>query len=155
MDMKPEDIKKVSSLFAMILPGILTSSYLTMIWINILMIKRLLKKQGITVQSIENLSHWRAPFVLVFGVIVFSILLFLASGPLKIIAINCLTILMFIYFFQGIAVISYFFQKKKAPIALRIFTYVLIAIQPLFLAIVIGFGLFDTWANFRKIDITA
>ena len=154
MNIKPEDAKELGQLLAGIFPGILINSYLTMVWINILLIKRLLKTKNIVVQSIENLTRWKAPFMLIFGVIACSIILFLVPGPLKFVAINCLTILMFIYFFQGIAVVSYFFKKKKAPFALKFFIYILIAIQPLFLTLVIGFGLFDTWANFRKIDIT-
>lgn len=154
MDLNPDEIKQAGTLLAMILPGILVNSYLTMVWINILLIKRFLKNRGITVQSIENLRLWKAPFALVFGVIVCSMILFFVSGPIRIIAINCLIVLMFVYFFQGIAIVSYFFQKKSAPIALRLFVYAMIAVQPLFLTLVIGFGLFDTWANFRKIDIT-
>ncbi len=155
MNMQPDEIKKVGSFLAMIFPGVLINSYLTMVWINILLIKRLLKKRGLSVQSLENLNHWKAPFMLIFGVIVFSIALFVVSGPLKFIAINSLTILMFIYFFQGIAVVSYFFQKKNAPFTLRLMVYVLITVQPLFLTLVIGFGLFDTWANFRKLEPAA
>ena len=155
MKMSQEEFKRFGQLFAMIFPGILINSYLTMVWINILMIKRLLKRQGIIVKSIENLILWKAPFFLIFAVIIFSAMVFFVSGPLKFIAINSLIILMFIYFFQGIAVVSFFFQKKSAPYALRIIVYMLIAIQPLFLTLVIGFGLFDTWANFRKIDVAA
>ncbi len=152
VDMNPDDFKRVGSLFAIVFPGILINSYLTMVWINILLIKRLLKNKGIVVHSIENLNHWKAPFQLIFGVITMSILTFLLSGVLQYIAINCLIILLFIYFFQGIAVVSFFFQKKSAPVALRFFVYILIAIQPFFLTLVIGFGLFDNWANFRKLD---
>jgi uncharacterized protein YybS (DUF2232 family) len=61
---------------------------------------------------------------------------------------------MFVYFFQGIAIVSFLFQKKSAPFALRSFFYILIAIQPLFMLLVIGVGLFDTWFNFRKLDTT-
>ncbi|MCP4670460.1 MAG: DUF2232 domain-containing protein, partial [Desulfobacula sp.] len=56
------------------------------------------------------------------------------------------------YFFQGIAIVSFLFTKKRAPFALRFFLYILIAIQPFFMFLVIGMGLFDTWFNFRKLD---
>ncbi|MBU1342833.1 MAG: YybS family protein, partial [Proteobacteria bacterium] len=92
---------------------------------------------------------------LVFVVIAVSIFIFLPTGVLKLIAVNCLIILMFAYFFQGIAVASFFFQKRSAPFALRFFFYLLIAIQPLFMFLVIGFGLFDTWINFRKLNTAA
>ena len=155
-DMKVDTqmLEKAGSVFVMIFPGIFINSYLTMVWLNILLIKKLLLKKGIHVTSIENLNQWKAPDYLVFGVIGLSILIFLPVDALKFIAVNCLIILMFVYFFQGIAVVSFFFQKKSAPSALRFFFYILIAIQPLFMFLVIGLGLFDTWINFRKLDTT-
>jgi uncharacterized protein YybS (DUF2232 family) len=126
-----------------------------MAWLNILIIKRLLLKKGIIVKSIENLTQWRAPDHLIVGVITLSVLLFVPVDVLKILSANGLMILLFVYFFQGIAVVSFFFKKKSAPIAFRFFFYFLIAIQPLFMFLVIGFGLFDTWFNFRKLDTAA
>ncbi len=146
-------LEQASSLFVLIFPGIFINSYLTMVWLNIILIKKVLFKKGIIVKSIENLNQWKAPDYMIFGVIALSILIFLPIYILKIIAINMLIILMFVYFFQGIAVVSFFFQKKRAPFALRFFIYTLIAIQPLFMFLVIGFGLFDTWINFRKLDM--
>ena len=145
-------LEKASSLFVIIFPGIFINSYLTMVWLNILFIKKLLLKRGIIIKSIENLNQWKAPDYLVFGVIALSVLIFLPVDVLKLLSVNCLIILMFVYFFQGIAVVSFFFQKKNAPFALKFFLYILIAIQPLFMFLVIGFGLFDTWINFRKLD---
>ena len=152
MNVDRQTIEQASSLFVLIFPGIFINSYLTMVWLNIILIKKVLSKKGIIVKSIENLNQWKAPYYMVFGVIALSVLMFLPIYSLKIIAANCLIILMFVYFFQGIAVVSFFFQKKRAPFALRFFFYTLIAIQPLFMCLVIGFGLFDTWINFRKLD---
>jgi hypothetical protein len=36
---------------------------------------------------------------------------------------------------------------------LRIFLYSLVALQQIIVLIVIGIGLFDTWLNFRKIEL--
>lgn len=155
MNLTEADFRQMQSWFAMIFPGVMVNTYLTMVWINILLIKRMLKKRGLVVRSIENLNLWKAPIYLIFGVIIFSVLWMLGSGPIKFIAVNGLIILFLVYFFQGIAVVSYFFQKKSAPYSLRVLVYLLIALQPLFLTLVVGFGLFDTWANFRKIDIAA
>lgn len=147
-----EMLEKASSLFVIIFPGVFINSYFTMVWVNILLIKKVLLKKGIIVKSIENLNQWKAPDQLVFGVIALSILLFLPIGVLKYFAVNCLIILMFVYFFQGIAVASFFFQKKSVPFALRSFFYILIAIQPFFMFLVIGIGLSDIWINFRKLN---
>ncbi len=152
MQIDQQMLEKASSLFIIIFPGIFINSYLTMVWINILLIKKILLKKGIHVKTIENLNQWKAPDYFVFGVIALSVSIFLPVDVLKYFAVNCLIILMFVYFFQGIAVASFFFQKKSVPFALRFFFYILIAIQPFFMFLVIGFGLFDTWINFRKLD---
>ena len=58
---------------------------------------------------------------------------------------------MSVYFFQGIAIVSFYFNKKQFPRVIRIFLYTLIAIQQLVLLAVIGLGFFDMWFNFRKL----
>jgi len=154
MNIDPKTLQKISTIIAIAFPGILINSYLTMVWLNILLIKKLLLTKGITVKSIENLSHWKASDYLIFGVIGLSILIFIPIDALKFIGVNCLIVLMIVYFFQGIAVATFFFKKKSIPLILRFFFYVLIAVQPLFMILVIGFGLFDNWFNFRKLNAT-
>ena len=152
MKVDQQTFEKLTSLITSSLPAILINSYLTMIWLNILLIKRLLKTKEIIVKSIENLNQWKSPEYLVFAIIGLSGLIFFNMGALTIPALNGLIILMFVYFLQGIAVISFLFQKKSAPFALKSFFYIMIAIQPLFMLIVVGIGLFDVWFNFRKLD---
>jgi uncharacterized protein YybS (DUF2232 family) len=147
-------LERASSLLVSAFPAIFINSYLIMVCLNIILIKRLLKTKGIIIKSLENLNQWKAPEYLVFGIIGLSVLMFFPMGVLTILALNSLIILMFVYFFQGIAIVSFLFQKKSAPFALRSFFYILIAIQPLFMLLVIGVGLFDTWFNFRKLDTT-
>jgi len=77
--------------------------------------------------------------------------LFLPNAAVKIIGLNGLLILMSVYFFQGIAIVSFYFNKKQFPRVVRIFLYTLIAIQQLVLLAVIGLGFFDMWFNFRKL----
>ena len=78
--------------------------------------------------------------------------LMIPAGPVKMIGINCLIVLMLVYFFQGIAVVSFFFQQKNAPMALKGFCYFLIAVQVYVLILVIGLGFFDNWIDFRKLS---
>jgi uncharacterized protein YybS (DUF2232 family) len=87
----------------------------------------------------------------VWGVIGCGLALFVPSASIKIIGINGLLILLSVYFFQGIAIVSYYFDRRKLPRLIRIFLYTLIAVQQLVLLVVIGLGFFDLWFNFRKI----
>ena len=126
MNLDRQMFEKENSVILLAAPGIFINSYLMMLWLNILLMKTILLKKGIIVKTIENLNRWKAPHALVFGLIAVSVLIFFASGALKIISINILIILLFVYFFQGIAVVSFFFQKKSAPFAVRFFFYLLI-----------------------------
>jgi uncharacterized protein YybS (DUF2232 family) len=57
---------------------------------------------------------------------------------------------MMIYFFQGIAIVSFYVEKKQFPRLLRVMLYGLIAMQQLLLLLVIAVGFFDTWIDFRR-----
>lgn len=148
-------LENINEIFVRILPAVFINSYLTMMWLNILYMKRLLAKKGIVIESLKNLKKWKAPDALVAAVIISGVFCFLPSVAIKPIAQNCLFVLLFVYLLQGIAVASFYFDKKQAPYILRFFFYALIAVQPLFMLLVIGFGLSDTWFNFRKLDADA
>jgi uncharacterized protein YybS (DUF2232 family) len=152
MGIEQTQINALNSAFVAVMPGMFIVSYMTTVWLNVLIIKRLLARIGIRLKNMENLNRFRAPDRLVWAVIGFGILLALPVGSLKYLGINCLIILMLIYFFQGIAVISFYFQKKQSPTFLKVFCYGLIAVQIYFLILVIGLGFFDNWINFRKLE---
>ncbi|MBL7207247.1 MAG: DUF2232 domain-containing protein, partial [Desulfobacterales bacterium] len=58
-----------------------------------------------------------------------------------------------IYFFQGMAIVSFFFEKKQFSPILKFFLYSLIAIQQVIALIIIGLGFSDIWLNYRKLGI--
>jgi len=59
---------------------------------------------------------------------------------------------MSLYFFQGIAIAAFFFEKKKLPKMIRLFLYSLIGFQQIVLLFVIGMGFFDVWLDIRKLN---
>ena len=152
MGMDKDQIQVLNQAFVMVLPGMFLVSYLTTLWLNILIIRNLLLRKGITLKSMTRLNCYRTPDTLVWGVILLGLALMLPSQTAKAVSINCLIVLMLVYFFQGIAVVSFFFTKKNSPMFLRVFCYSLIAVQLYFLIMVIGLGFFDNWLNFRKLD---
>ncbi|WP_033399059.1 DUF2232 domain-containing protein [Desulfospira joergensenii] len=152
MGIEEQQIQMLNSAIVFVLPGMFTISLMSTVWMNILIMKRLLEKKGIRLKNLENLNHYQAPDHLVWAVIILGILLFLPADALKYLSVNCLIVLMLVYFFQGIAIVSFFFQKKESPTALKVFCYSLIAVQLYVLLLVIGLGFFDNWINFRKLD---
>lgn len=150
--MDQDMIQKLISSMMIVMPGMFMISFMTTLWLNILIIRKLLKYKGITIKSIEQLNLYKAPDILVWVFIGCAMALMIPAGPVKIFGINCLIVLMLVYFFQGIAVVSFFFQQKNTPTALKGFCYFLIAVQVYVLILVIGLGFFDNWIDFRKLS---
>ncbi len=136
-----------------IMPAMFTTLILFVTWLNILIIKKILKKEGVVMSWLGILNHWKTPDYLVWLAILTLASVFLPFENIKIIGLNIFIVLLLIYFFQGIAIISFFFSKKKVPFFLRFFIYTLIIIQQLFAFIIIGLGFFDTWFDFRKLNL--
>ena len=143
--------KKLISSMMIVMPGMFMISFMTTLWLNILIIRTLLKRKGIIIKSIEHLNLYKAPDMLIWAFIGCAMTLMIPSDPVKIFGINGLIVLMLVYFFQGIAVVSFFFQQKNTPMALKGFCYFLIAVQVYVLILVIGLGFFDNWVDFRKL----
>ncbi len=159
MGVSPENIQAIEDtldtvqyVLVRVLPGMAAAATLFLSWVTLLMARHLLKKRGLFFPRYATLNQWKPPEALVWAVIGCGLLLILPDRPVRMIGLNGLMILMTIYFFGGIAIISYFFEKKRLPVAFRFFVYSLIALQQFFWLVVIGLGFFDIWLNFRKIE---
>ena len=137
-----------------LIPALVITSLLFVAWTNMLLARPLLTRNQIFFPSFGPLNLWRPPEQLVWGVIVCGGILLLPVRELKMLGLNGLLILLTVYFFGGVAIVSYFFESKKTPPLVRFFLYSLIALQQFLLLAVIGVGFFDTWLNFRKINTT-
>ena len=158
MGMSQENIQLISNslnqiahVLVTILPALVTMSTFFVAWTNILLAKPILKKRSLFYPDFGPLRLWKAPEILVWGVIGCGMALFIPVPSIKIIGLNGLLTLMTVYFFQGIAIVSFYFEKKRFPRAIRFFLYALIALQQLVLLAVVGLGFFDMWVNFRRL----
>ena len=143
-------LAEIQPLIVQIIPAMVTASTLFVAWTNILIAKPVLKRRSLSYPDFGPLNMWKAPEYLVWGVIGCGLALFLPSTTINTIGQNGLLILMTVYFFQGIAIVSFYFEKKRLPRFIRFFLYTLIAVQHLILLAVIGLGFFDMWVNFRR-----
>ncbi len=134
-----------------IMPALAIGSTLVTVWVCLLTARQLCQRQGLPVPDYGALDHWKAPEMLVWGVIASGVLLLLPGLVMKTLGLNGLLVFMVIYFFQGMAIVAYFFRKKQVPRVARMVLYGLIAIQQVVMLAVVGVGFFDTWFNFRKI----
>lgn len=136
-----------------IMPALTIMSALFVCWLNIIAAKPVLTGRALPYPDFGHLNHWRAPEQTIWLLIGSGLAILLPSQGLTLIGANALLVVLTIYFFQGIAIVAFFFEKKKMPRPFRIMLYALIAVQQVFLLIVIGLGVFDLWLNFRKIGL--
>ena len=70
----------------------------------------------------------------------------------KIIGLNTLIVLLFLYLLQGLSIVQFFFRKKNIPRYLRALFYALIVLYQYLLVFISAIGLFDIWVDFRKMN---
>jgi hypothetical protein len=128
-----ESLEKIHFVIVRILPALVITSTLFIIWATLILSKPLLVARKLVYPDFGPLNIWKAPEYLVWGVIGCGLMLLIPNTSLKLLGTNGLLILMTIYFFQGIAIVSFFFEKKRFPRFLRFILYTLIALQQILL----------------------
>jgi uncharacterized protein YybS (DUF2232 family) len=93
---------------------------------------------------------WKAPEQLIWLLIASGFAVFFGAGLLTQVALNLLTILLPIYFLQGLAVVNHLFRRKGITPAFRVLGYLLMTLFNPLPMIVTGIGIFDLWIDFRK-----
>jgi uncharacterized protein YybS (DUF2232 family) len=151
IDMVAQSMEGIVYVMLRILPAIAVVSTLLVVWTNLLVARPLLRSKQLHCPEFGTLNEWKAPEPLVWVVIASGGLLLVSHKGLTLLGVNGLIIMMMVYFFQGIAIVSFYFEKKQFPKVLRGILYGLIAIQQLVLLLVIVLGFFDMWIDFRRI----
>lgn len=138
-------------------PSFLFCSILTMILFNLVIARRIFGGLIPAVERALTLAHWSLPFAFVWGVISLLALLlansfFLKTNVIAGIAGNGLIVAAFLYYLQGIAIVSHLFDKKNVRPPLRIAGYAfLILFFQILGFVVMAIGFFDPWFDFRKL----
>ena len=144
-------LPEISNMLVFIIPGIVMANALLTSWIYSLTAKAFFMAKNIGNFEFGPLNQWKAPEFLVWVAIGTGFFMFIPVPLISVIGLNALPILFVVYFFQGIAIVSFYFEKKKLPKALRIVLYFFIAIQQLLVFLIIGIGFFDVWLDIRKL----
>jgi hypothetical protein len=135
---KPQMQMRVLTLF----PSLVLTSIAVIFWMNLLIISGRLK--------ILRLQEWKCPDWMVAVFVAAAILTVLEHTTAHAVGLNLLIITGQVYFFQGMAIVSYFMSRNQWPGYLRWPLYIFILIQVYIMVIIAGIGLFDTWFDFRK-----
>ena len=138
-----------------IFPSVALVGTFFLVWVNILEGKWLFRIRGMWYPSFGDLSRWKILDKTVWLVVIAGVCVLIPLETVRIVGLNMLIILVFIYMLQGLAIMSFFFQRKNVPAFLRAFGYFLVFAQQFLLLIVAVVGLIDTWVDFRKLNKNA
>ena len=102
-----------------------------------------------------NLRTWRTPEILIWALIGCGFAMFVPNYALAVTVRNAFVVLLGCYFCQGLAIVSYYFDRYRLPRGLQVATYLVIALQHVVAAAVLALGVFDLWGNFRRIGVNS
>lgn len=145
---------QMQTLVPIIMPAILGSMMLFVIWLTMVIGSRLIR----TLQrqnSWGSYRIWQLPEKLIWVVIFAGILALLPVPVFKGVGINSLIMLSVVYTFQGLAITVFFMHKWNVPILLRSFLYVMVVLQSFGTVVLLICGIADIWFDFRKMKKVA
>ncbi len=143
-------VSRFISLFAKIYPAMImvVTSMLSLVCIAIA--HPLLGRLNLRPFDIHGIKTWVARRELVWAFILSGFGILFIEGNLKWGLLNIFIVVTCIYFFQGISVLIYLMDRYRVPSWLRILIFFLLGLQQVFLFIVAGLGLLDTWVVLRR-----
>jgi uncharacterized protein YybS (DUF2232 family) len=82
-----------------------------------------------------------------------GIVWFTSEGSLFGFGLNGLIICLAVYILQGLAIAFHFLESKSVPRFLWVLLVAFIFSQPILIGLLVGLGIFDLWADFRKLKV--
>ncbi|MHB8481792.1 MAG: DUF2232 domain-containing protein [Nitrospiria bacterium] len=153
IDFLNASLNDLTTVIFYLFPGMYLIGLIFTIFLNYLLVRFILIKLNTLVLRFTPLTSWFAQDYWVWGFIFSGILLILPFPPAKIIGGNLFLLFMLLYFFQGLALVADFFKRRNIRPFWQAISYFLLLIWPLLSSVVALFGLFDIWADFRKVRV--
>jgi uncharacterized protein YybS (DUF2232 family) len=144
-------LQQVVPTLVRLFPGMALASALAVAWLNVIVTARFCRMHSISLPPWPELSLWRSPEPLVWGLIASGFLCLFTSGQLRLIASNVLVVLGLIYFLHGLAVVSFYADRWRLPRIARAFIYAILFLQQFATLAIVLTGLFDMWMDFRRL----
>ncbi len=135
---RPEIQGRIIDLF----PAIMATTFAFAMWINLLIVAAI--KKDILLRT------WKCPDWVVGIFILAGVLSIITADTVRAFGLNLLIVVVYVYFYQGLAIVASFMAGHNWVRMIRWVIYVLILSQIYIMIIVSALGLFDTWFNFRK-----
>lgn len=98
-----------------------------------------------------DLVRWSTPEWLMWLLLATGFGLFIPNDAMRAIALNCFVCIASVYFFQGLAIMAFYFRVLSMPSLARGLVYALTIVQPVLAALICVAGIFDLWVDFRRL----
>ena len=150
IDLVKNNKQLLINVFTNIFPAMAIIASFLIVWVNVLLGRNSLRKVGLILPQLNGLSRWKAPEFLIWIFLIAGGLLLFSHQQIRLISMNVFLLACFLYLLQGLAIVSFLFQMKNAPVFLRYLFYFLIVLQQFLMIPIALVGLFDVWVDFRK-----
>ena len=141
---------ELQNLSKRLFPALLITSIFSIVWLNLNIGNWLFKKKDPSLNRQAALQNWRLPEMMVWLVILASIAAILPQANFNTFGMNLGLSLGFLYFAQGLAILSSMLTTWTVPPFLKVLIYSLLFIQSYGMALLAAIGLMDIWIDFRK-----
>ncbi len=152
LDMIKENLPGIISILTNIFPALFLVSLIFMVWVNLLAGRSLSRKFALPFPEFGDLSSWKAPEKMVWYLIAAGAMLLIPDARTELVGGNTLIVILFFYLLAGLAIISFYLKKSHLPAVFRYLLYFLIFAQQIVTLLVIAAGIFDLWADFRRLN---
>jgi len=137
------------TLLGQLLPGLMVINTVLVTWINMVLGRQLAYFNGWGKLD-PPLYYWSTPEWLIFVFLGAGFMLLLPGSQIRVVSLNLLLVVGFLYFCQGAAVVAAWFHRFQVPRFLRLLGYPIFFLNPLFFLVMI-LGLMDLWLDFRRL----
>ena len=132
-----------------LLPGLVVTNTGLVAWLNVVLARQL-EYLRTGQKPAPPLYQWALPEWLIFGIVGAGFMLFVPVAAARFVSLNLLLVLAALYFCQGLAVVAAWFNRLGLPRILRVISYPLLFLNPLFF-LIITLGVLDLWLDFRRL----
>jgi uncharacterized protein YybS (DUF2232 family) len=146
-----EGSTRVVDLALRLCPALFLVSIAGVVLVNVQLLRRVQRVRGF-MPVFGDLTRWKSPPELVWLLIASGYGSLLARGALAAVATNVLAVLLAVYFCQGLVIAQFYMRRWRSPFWVIGLVYLFIVVEWLLATGVTLLGVFDLWADFRRLN---
>jgi len=142
---------RIVEIIARLTPALFVVGIAGMILLNLELLRRAQRARG-AAPVFGDLTRWKCPAELVWLLIAAGYGTFLTGGAIQWVAANVFAVALAVYFCQGLVIAQFYMRRWHSPFWVVGLVYVFIVVEWLPATGVTLLGVFDLWADFRRLN---